>query len=181
MARKRRAFEAGWTFHVYQRSVNRETVFDDDNDRERFLSCVRSASNRYGSEVHGFAVMSTHYHLLVTPSTKEAVPKTVKQFAGEYAQYYNRKHGRTGHVWGGRYSVQPIGDEYQLLTCLRYIDNNPVAANIVDSPEKYRWSSFRAHGYGIGEKWLVDHPTYLALGTTAETRRAVYRALCDVI
>jgi len=125
--------------------------------------------------------MSNHYHLLVTPSTKDALPKTVKQFAGEYAQYYNRKRERVGHLWGDRYSSVHIQDEHQLLTCQRYIDQNPVAANLVDSPEKYRWSSFRAHGYGIGERWLVDHPSYLALGENAKTRQAVYRALCDVL
>lgn len=181
MARGRRWFEAGWAYHVFQRGVNCQVVFDDHIDRERFLSYVRSASRRYGGAVHAYAVMSTHYHLLVTPDAKESIPRTVKQFAGEYAQYYNSRHERVGHLWAGRYSAVRIRDERQFLTCLRYIDRNPVAANLVDSPEKYRWSSFRAHGLGPPERWLVDHPVYLELGATVETRRAVYRALCDAL
>lgn len=125
--------------------------------------------------------MSTHYHLLVTAGDEQSIPQTVKQFAGEYGQYYNRKHGRSGDVFGDRYSARLIRDERQLLTCLRYIDRNPVNANLVDSPEQYRWSSFRAHGYGMEHRWLVDHPTFLLLGATAEARQALYRRLCDVV
>lgn len=125
--------------------------------------------------------MSNHYHLLVTPAKPDSIPKTVKQFAGEYSQYYNHKHGRIGHLWASRYSAVLIKDERQLLTCLRYIDQNPVNANLVDRPEQYRFSSYRAHAYGGGERWLVDHPSYLALGDTPEKRQAFYRKLCDDI
>jgi putative transposase len=179
MARHRRIFVEGASFHVFQRGNNRCRVFDDDEDRERFLWYLKSASDRFETAIHGFVLMSTHYHLIASPATKESLPMTVKQFGGEYVQYYNRRHERVGGLWSGRYKSVLIRDERQLLTCMRYIDRNPVAANLVESPEAYPWSSFRAHAYGITERWLVDHPTYRALGPDPSVRQAAYRALCD--
>jgi putative transposase len=181
MPRPLRWFEPGASFHVIQRGHNRCEVFRDDADCDRFLAEVRRAAVRWRTSVHGFALMKTHYHLVVTPSTHDSLPYTVKQFGGEYVRYFNRKYECIGTLWSDRYRSIWIKDDRQVLTCLRYVDRNPVAAHLVDSPEKYRWSSYRAHAFGASEMWLVEHPTYTGLGQTAQTRRAVYRTLCSAI
>jgi putative transposase len=169
------------SFHVIQRGHNRCDAFCDEADCDRFLDAVRRASERWHTSVHGFALMKTHYHLVVSPGDANSLPRAVKQYGSEYVRYFNRKYDRVGTLWRGRYQAIWIKDDRQLLACLRYVDRNPVAANIVDQPEKYRWSSYRAHAFGVSERWLTEHPTYMALGTTASTRRAVYRALCAPI
>src|SRR5437870_7764184 len=78
----------------------------------------------------------------------------------------------------GRYRPHWIETERHWLTCLRYIERNPVEAGIVIDPGDYPWSSYRTHAFGVRSEFLVAHPVYLSLGATPERRRAVYRALC---
>jgi putative transposase len=178
MARKRRVFVPAASVHVIQRGNNRGPIFADDEDCETFLGYLRSAAEGAGVAVHGFGLMNTHYHLLVTPSSARALPQTIKQFGGRYVQYYNRKHARTGTLWDGRYRDFIIDDERYLFTCLRYIEHNPVNAHIVNTPEAYRWSSYRVHAFGEPSAWLVPHPLYLSLGSDGEQRQIAYRAIC---
>jgi putative transposase len=181
MARARRFIDPGDTFHVIQRGNNRGPIFTDDEDRREFLLCLRRAARRYGIAIHGFVLMANHYHLAVTTPTKDSLPRTVKHFGGSYVQYYNRRHDRIGTLWSGRYRAIRIKSERQFLACLRYIDLNPVRAQLVASPWDYPWSSFREHASGSGDTWLSDHPVLAALGATTCARGEAYRALCDPI
>jgi hypothetical protein len=93
-------------------------------------------------------------------------------------KYFNRKYDRIGTLWAGRYSAIPVESSTYWLSCLRYVEQNPVRARMVESPEDYLWSSYRAHVFGDSYHWLADHEVLLGLGTTAATRRAAYKALC---
>jgi REP-associated tyrosine transposase len=177
MARKRRVYIPGACVHVTQRGNNRGTAFGDDDDREAFLALLAAVAACQGVQIHGFALMTTHYHLLVTPESETALPRTVQCFGGSYVQCFNRKYQRTGTLWDGRYGGANVCDERYFYSCLRYIEHNPVTAGIVATPDAYRWSSYRFHGCGEPCSWLTPHPLYLALGPTAEIRQAVYRAL----
>jgi putative transposase len=97
----------------------------------------------------------------------------------EYVLRYNRKHDRIGTLWTGRYRSIVITDDRYSLTCLRYIEQNPVRANMVLAPSDYRWSSFGFHGLGHRSDWLVPHPAYTALGSTPEERQCAYREICS--
>src|SRR3989338_590577 len=94
-----------------------------------------------------------------------------------YAQYVNRVYRRSGSVWEGRFKASLIQAEDYLLTCYRYIELNPVRADMVRDPGEYRWSSYRWHGLGASNDLITDHPLYTALGPDEATRRAAYRAL----
>jgi putative transposase len=102
----------------------------------------------------------------------------MKQLDGRYARYFNRTYPRTGTLWNGKYRRFLIDGERYWLTCLRYIEQNPVKAGIVVAAEEYRWSSYSAHAFGNGPEWLTYHLVYQALGSTPERRRAAYRTLC---
>src|SRR5262249_39252893 len=91
---------------------------------------------------------------------------------------FNRKYARTGTLWNARYRSSVIETETYWLTCLRYIERNPVRSAIVDSPADYQWSSYRAHALGEWPAWLTPHRTYLALGRTRLARQAPYRPIC---
>jgi len=104
----------------------------------------------------------------------------MKALDGTYVVYYNRRHQRIGTLWNGRYRGILIEDARYWLTCLRYIEQNPVRAGIVVLPEQYRWSSYRAHAFGDGPDWLASHPVFERLGANDEERRTAYRALCAI-
>jgi len=174
----RRVFIPGVSVHVIQRGNNGIAVFHDDADRCTFLDLVRIATASSGVEMHGFVLMSTHWHGLVTPATASALPGAMKTIGERYVRYFNRKYGRFGTLWAGRYRSPPIMDEMYWLTCLRYIEQNPVRARMVSTIEAFRWSSYRAHAFGEGPGWLAPHPIYLALGHTDLERQAAYRAIC---
>jgi len=178
MARLRRIFVPGLTMHVIHRGANRADVFRDDADYELFLEFLREAADRNDTEVHAATLMTNHVHLMVTPHHESSLPRTMKQVGGWYVPYVNRRYGRFGTLWQGRYRAIPIDTDRYWLTCLRYIEQNPVRAGMVASAAHYPWSTYQAHAHGRWPRWLVPHPVYLALGRAAGEREACYRALC---
>jgi putative transposase len=167
--------------HVIRRGNNRGPIFADDADRELFLALIEWAAARQVVEVNSFSLMDNHYHLIATPKTGDGLPHMLADLGREYVLRYNRKYGRIGTLWTGRCKAIPITNERYWLTCLRYIEQNPVRAKIVSSPGLYRWSSFAFHGLGEPHDWLTPHGVYLALGSSPEARQAAYRALCEVV
>src|SRR5258708_29146294 len=178
MPRQPRTFVRGLSLHVYQRGHNCSRIIDERADHECLLALIRQATRANGVDVHGFAIMNTHYHLLATPQHKNALPKAMQVIDGGYVRYYNEKHKRLGTAWCGRYKARLIEDERYWLTCLRYIELNPVEAKIVSRPEAYRWSSYRVHALGTPAIWLMPHTVYDALGADANARQLAYRDLC---
>lgn len=161
------------------RGHNREPIFDDDVDCDIFLNAVRAACARHNLEVHGFALMKNHFHLLVTPATLVAMSYAIRAFESKYCYYYNRKHNQSGSIWNGRYHDVPIESAWQWLVCLRYIDLNPVRAGIVIDPAAYRWTSYRVHAEGSSLfPWLASHDVFERLAHTAQDRQMIYRTIC---
>ena len=113
-----------------------------------------------------------HYHLMVTPPDARSLPATMKELGERYVQYFNRRHDRIGTLWNGRYRGLLIHDERYWLTCLRYIEQNPVRAGMVRTPDDFAWSSYRFHALGAESDWLVPHWLYLELGSTPEERQS---------
>jgi putative transposase len=177
MPRRPRVFIAGLSLHVYQRGHNRSVIFDCEEDYEHFLWLARDATSRNRVNVHGYGLMTNHYHLIVTPHSDSSLPAAMKELDGAYTRYYNRHRSRTGTLWGGRYHARLIEDERYWWTALRYVEANPVEAHIVSKPEDYRWSSYGFHAAGQASDWLVPHDLYLGLGATAAARQTAYRAL----
>ena len=177
MPRPRRAFQPGLSLHVYQRGHNCDAVFHERGDYEFFLERVRWAAIENDVDIHAFAVMTTHYHLVATPKSASALARAMKQVHGGYVRHYNRKHQRLGTVWCGRYSAKPLQDIRYFWTCFTYVERNPVTAGIVSSPAEYPWSSYRAHAHGERIDWLVTHALYKDLGVTEAERQSAYRAI----
>jgi predicted CXXCH cytochrome family protein len=128
MPRRLRLFVPGVSLHVRQRGNNRCAIFGDDGDYESYLLMLRSAMQRHRVSVHGFSLMTTHTHLLLTPTTERGTAKATQQLGVRYVMYFNRKYNRVGTLWTGRYGANAINDERYWLTCLRYIEQNPSAS-----------------------------------------------------
>ena len=177
MPRKARVYFPGLSVHVIHRGINKMPVFEDEQDHVVFMRLLETNTLRFRVSVHAYSLMKTHYHLLVTPDGKAALPSAMHRLGICYGLYFNRKYDRIGTLWTGRYRGIPIGDELYWLTCLRYVELNAQRAHVVEEAADYRWSSYRVHALGERTNWLADHAVYSALGSTSDVRQAAYRAL----
>ncbi len=127
-------------YHVVSRGAGRQLIFEDDDDRLAFLRLLAESLANEGCVLHAWCLMGNHVHLLVGGSL-ERIAKLMRSVCGRYAQRFNLKHGRVGHLFQERYKSEPINDDAYFLTVLRYIHRNPEKAGIA-SCESYGWSSY---------------------------------------
>lgn len=179
MARQPRFDFAGIPQHVVQRGNNRLPCFLDDEDRQRYLQCLRQGLARFDCQLHAYVLMSNHVHLLLTPQATGAVSRLMHTFARNYTGLFNGRHGRTGTLWEGRFKACLVDSGRYFLACTRYIELNPVRAWMVARPADYPWSSHGANAGYREDPLLVQHPEYLALGADAHARAAAYRAIVE--
>lgn len=177
MARTARLAVPGYPHHLIQRGNNRQWVFRDDEDRARYLAMLRDGLREQGVALHAWVLMDNHVHLLLTPGEGQALSRLMQRLGTWYAGWFNHRHGRTGALWEGRFKSSLLETDSYLLTCMRYIENNPVRAGMVERAEDFRWSSARHHVGAVVDPLVTDHSLYWSLGNTPFEREAVYRAL----
>jgi putative transposase len=177
MARLPRFFAPDTPLHVIQRGNNRQPIFGGTADLAFCKDCLSHAARANGVAIHAYALMSNHLHLLVTPQLPLSLPRMMQAVGRAYVRHFNDVYQRTGTLWEGRYKATIVEDERYLLTCMRYIELNPVRAGMVPRPGEYPWSSFRANAQGAHDPLVSPHALYWELGSSAETRRKAYRSL----
>jgi len=163
--------------HIVQRGHNREACFFGEDDYNSYLHWLGEAIADLDCTLHAYALMTNHVHLLITPKKAALVPRLIMSLGRRYVQYINRTQERTGTLWDSRYKSSVIHADSYLLTCMRYIELNPVRAGMVDDPKHYRWTSYRHNGLGQSDSRITAHPLYESLGLTAKARQTAYRAL----
>jgi putative transposase len=177
MPRRPRIRLAGMPQHIVQRGTNREPCFFAEEDYHFYLHWLERSAADWHCQIHTYALMTNHVHLLVTPETEIGIAKLMQAIGRRYVQYINRSYHRTGSLWEGRYKSSVIQAQTYLLTCMRYIELNPVRATMVRDPGQYRWSSYRYNALGQADARITPHPVFLALDRNATARQAAYRAL----
>lgn len=177
MPRRPRVHIDGVPLHIVQRGHNRQPCFFAEEDYYTYLHWLSEALHREQCALHAYALMTNHVHLLLTPKNAEAVPKVIIALGRRYVQYINVSYRRTGTLWDSRYKSSLIQVDTYLLACQRYIELNPVRADMVDDPANYRWSSYRSNALGQTNDILTPHPLYQSLGAIGEERQSAYRAL----
>jgi len=177
MPRKPRMYLAGVPCHVVQRGNNRDACFFTDDDYRFYRDVLGDACRRYRVEVHAYALMTNHVHLLLTPKTTGGVSRVMQSVGRRYVQYVNRTYGRCGTLWESRHKASLVDAEPYLLVCHRYIEMNPGAAGMHHHPGDYPWSSFRCNAWGRRDDLVCPHALYLALGEDASSRQSGYRGL----
>ncbi len=115
--------------------------------------------------------MTNHVHLFVTPETRSGLGELMKRLGQRYVQYINRTYQRTGTLWEGRFKSCITQDDQYVLSCYRYIELNPVRANIVSHPAEYAWSSYQCNGLGKISPLCCPHAKYLQLGGNPALRQ----------
>lgn len=177
MARLPRLSVPGYPHHVIQRGNNRQAIFLADADRLRMLELLEDHARQHEVAVHAYVLMDNHFHLLLTPQTSDGLPRLMQSVGRRYVRYFNDCHGRSGTLWEGRYRSTLIEAESHLLTCMAYIDLNPVRAGLVTAARDYPWSS-HAHYVGLRvDRMVTPHPLYWELGNTPFAREAAYAKL----
>ena len=180
MARLPRYVIPGQPQHIIQRGNNKQTIFAADADYQFYRDALIEASVKHELSVHAYVWMMNHIHLLATPGSEDSISKVFQSVGRRYVQYFNFKYKRSGTLWEGRYRATVVDSERYLLTVMRYIELNPVRADMVARPRDYPWSSYlhNAGGEtGVNGDWLVAHREYQRLGRTARERQEAYRQL----
>jgi putative transposase len=165
----------GALWHVTSRGNEKRDVYRDDADRGRFLRILGRTVRQQGWILHAYVLMGNHYHLLMeTPEPN--LSSGIHDLNGLYAQTFNRRHERVGHLFQGRFKAILLERETHLLELVRYIVLNPVRAGFVSKPGDWRWSNFRATcGLVRCPTWLATDWTLRQFGTGKDARTA-YRA-----
>ncbi|NCB54499.1 MAG: transposase, partial [Epsilonproteobacteria bacterium] len=128
MPRRLRIENLGY-HHVYNRGVAKSDVFEDENDKVKFIELMASIAREFKLNIHSFCLMDNHYHLLIE-NKRENLSSAMRQLNSQYASYFNKRHNRAGHLWQDRFKSWYVLDENYLLTLFKYIENNPVKAGI---------------------------------------------------
>lgn len=179
MPRLARIDVPGLPLHVVQRGVNRVCTFVDDQDRAHYLDLLDRARRRHEVAIHAYVLMSNHVHLLVSAAVEGAVSAAMHRVGSSYVRMFNRRHGRVGTLWQGRFKSCLVDHDRYLLAVYRYIELNPVRAGIVERPEAYRWSSVHGNTGRRHDPLLTPHLTFLATARDPAVRAASYARSLD--
>ncbi|HIG79427.1 MAG TPA: transposase [Cycloclasticus sp.] len=177
MARLPRYFVKNQPQHIIQRGNNREPIFAATEDYQFYLNCLKDASGEHQLKIHAYVLMTNHVHLLATPENENSLPKTMQSVGRRYVQYFNHAYKRTGTLWEGRYKATIIDSEVYLLTCMTYIEMNPVRAGMTKHPADYLWSSHGSNAMNAIDALLIQHEIYERLGKAQRQRQSIYKDL----
>ncbi|MGC8492558.1 MAG: REP-associated tyrosine transposase [Syntrophobacteraceae bacterium] len=172
MARPLRIEYPGAIYHVTARGKARMPIFEDDRDRTNFLKLIEEAMERFKWHCYAYCLMTKHYHLLVETIQGNLSPG-MRHINGVYTQRFNRTHSRVGHLFQGRFKSVVVDRDAYLLELCRYVVLNPVRAGMVECPEEYVWSSYRATAGLSGRPDLLSADWILSRfgGQSGESRK----------
>ena len=174
MARQPRLALPGYPHHVIQRGNNRQPIVLDEADRKMLYSLWLEESQRHKVAVNAYVLLDNHFHMLLTPPSDEAMSLMMQSVGRTYVRYFNQRHGRSGTLWEGRYNSSLVDSEAYLLTCMAYIDLNPVRAGVAESAEQFNWSSYKHLIGQKNDKLVTPHALYWGLGNTPFAREVAY-------
>lgn len=141
---------------------------------------MKEGAARYGVGVHAYVLMTNHYHILASPADEGAIPAMIQMLGRLYVRYINKKYGRSGTLWEGRYKTSLIDADDYLFSCMRYIENNPVRARMTRKPGTYPWSSYGRNAEGGPDPLVQSHTLYTGLAKTPQGRSVAYGRLFDM-
>lgn len=177
MPRKPRFLLPGLPQHIIQRGNNREPCFYAEEDYNRYLMDLENALTNNNCALHAYILMTNHVHLLVTPFSEFGLSHMMQDLGRKYVSYINRTYKRSGTLWEGRFKASLVDTDAYLLTCMRYIELNPMRANMVSHPGEYKWSSYAHNAHGKLSDSITHHPVYQSLHEDKSLRQIRYREL----
>ena len=177
MARQRRLYLAGYSYHLVHRGHNRQAIFHEPSDYIRYQDYLLDALLRYGVVCHAYVQMSNHVHLLLSPSCSDGISRVMSLLGNRYVRHFNRLYQRSGGLWENRHFSCAVHTDRYLWACYRYIELNPVRAQLAPDAESYYWSSYRCNALHDMDELVTPHPCWLGLGRSDQQRSDAYRSM----
>ncbi len=163
MSRFPRAVAVGVAHHITQRGVDHQRVFFTDADRRTYLEWLTTYAAEARARILAYCLMDNHIHLVAIPDEPRSLATALRRAHGRYSLYLNTRRKRSGHLWQNRFYSCALDDQH-LWIALRYVERNPVRANLVAHPEEYSWSSAAAHLGLADPPELLDLPFHTQAG-----------------
>ena len=170
MPRIARYVAPGLAHHITQRGTGRQVVFRTRLDRQVYLGLLREQASFLGVSILAYCLMPNHIHLVAVPPEEDSLAILLRRVHGRFAQYFNARRARSGHLWQNRFYSCPMGPGH-LWTAIRYVESNPVRAALAADPVGYEWSSAEAHFTGKDRQRLLDMHFFDEAGGIAGWRR----------
>lgn len=145
MPRKARIKNNTKVFHVMIQGINQEYIFDEDVEKKTYLKYLKEKIKDKDLQMISYCIMSNHAHFLIYTDDVIQISKLMSQVNTKYAIYYNQKHNRCGFVFRSRYKAEEIVSYHHFLSCINYIHNNPVKAQMCKTPGEYKYSSYNEY------------------------------------
>ncbi|WP_425059062.1 hypothetical protein SCACP_37170 [Sporomusa carbonis] len=159
MARQARRKSQSGIYHIILRGINKQFIFEDDEDKMKFLECLMHYKGICQYMIYGYCLMDNHVHLLIKES-EEDISAIMKRIGVRYVAWYNRKYNRCGHLFQDRFKSEVVENDEYLLVVLRYIHQNPLKAGLVQDLESYKSSSYIEY---ISNHQIIDADFILGL------------------
>ncbi|SMD00535.1 transposase [Sporomusa malonica] len=144
MPRQARERSRTGIYHLMLRGINKQNVFEEDEDRQRFLETLGYYKAISGYRLYGYCLMNNHIHLLIG-ETGESISQAIKRISSSYVYWYNQKYNRCGHLFQERFKSEVVETDAYFLIVLRYIHRNPIKAGIIKDISNYFWSSYHEY------------------------------------
>lgn len=145
MPRIARVVMDGTCNHVISRGNERKRIFHANEDHEKYLSLLAKYKEKYHGKIYGWCLMPNHIHVIIE---SPELSKLMHGLNMSYAMYYRYRYGGIGHFWQDRFKSFVITKDRYALNCINYVENNPVRAKLVQTPEEYVWSSYKTRILG---------------------------------
>jgi putative transposase len=186
MPRTARASVGGYIYHALNRGNRRADVFHKPGDFDAFVEAIAEARRHLPVDLFGYCLMPNHFHLVLRPREDGDLGRWMRRLLTTHAKRYHLHYGTSGHVWQGRFKAFPIQDDGHLVAVLRYVERNPLRAELVGRAEHWKWSSLAGRLAGDPELWLAEpaprDPAWLervneplSIGDLAKLRESVAR------
>lgn len=157
MPRIARIVAPGYPHHITQRGNRRQQTFFSDEDYDAYIDLMAEWCDHYGVEIWAYCLMPNHVHLVSVPKEKDSLHLAIGEAHRRYTRMINFRNGWRGHLWQGRFASY-IMDERYLLSCVRYVETNPVRVKLSDQAQNWRWSSAAAHISGNDDRLVSVLP-----------------------
>lgn len=159
--------------HIITRGNNREPVFQDQEDFEKYLALCKRYKERYKLKLYHWVLMRNH--LVIEVKEAGSLSKAMQGINLPYTLWFNKKNCKVGHLWQDRFKSAVIERNEYFLECGRYIERNPLRAGEVKDPKEYCWSSYRVYACGEDDGLTDRHEIYDAMGKDSIQRQKAYR------
>jgi putative transposase len=176
MPRSKRVESKTGIYHWINRGINQKKLFHKKDDFEFFLSLVGEHKNGEGIDIYHYCLMSNHIHLLLRSPDMKALASFSHYVQRRYAYHYCRNYKWRGQVFQRMYKSLPVEKESYLMECGRYIERNPVRANLVKKAGEYPYSSFNFYAHSKPDSIITASPMFLALSNSLKIRNEQYKA-----